>query len=111
MGLLDDAIPDRYEKNPMLAVLENYVLDAIGKLDPASAAKLNQMICKTFGGTDWKATLRDQFDLPKDTDDTLRHMWQQSLEQADAEQKEEPLSPEAFAREAVDEMFTGLGGD
>lgn len=95
----------------MLAILENYVLDAIGKLDPAKAAKLNEMICKTFGGTNWKVVLQEQFDLPKDTGETLQQMWKQKQEEADVEQREEALSPESFAQEAVDEMFKGLGGD
>jgi hypothetical protein len=109
MGMLDDSIPDRYEKNPMLVVVENYVLDAIGELDPDKAKLLNEMICKTFGGTDWKAVIRQQFDLPKETDDNLRALWKQRREEA--EQTQADLIPaEDFAREVVDEMFRDLGG-
>ena len=111
MGMFDDAIPDRYEKNPMLAILENYVLDAIGKLEPEKAVKLNEMICRTFGGTDWKKTLREQFDLPPDTDESIRLMWKQHLEEADVLQQGGDLSPEDFARTTVDDMFEGLGGE
>ena len=75
MGMMDEAIPDRYENNPMLAVLENYVLEAIGKLDPDKSKLLNEMICRTFGGTEWRRVIREQFDLPKETDDNLRHLW------------------------------------
>lgn len=107
---MENSIPDRYEKNPMLVVLENYVLDAIGKLEPAKAARLNEMICRTFGGKDWKATIREQFALPRDTDETLRQLWKQKSEEAEATQSEPP-APEDFARQSVDEMFTGLGGE
>ncbi len=111
MGIFDNPIPDRYEKNPMLAILENYVLDAIGKLDPEKVAKLNDMMCRTFGGTDWKKTLREQFDLPPDTDENIRLMWKQRLEEADALQQDGDLAPEDFARTTVDDMFEGLGGE
>lgn len=111
MGMFDDLIPDRYEKNPMLAILENYVLDAIGKLDRDKTAKLNDMICRTFGGTDWKAVLREQFNLPADTDEILRDLWKQKHEEADARQEDATLAPEDFARETVDEMFKGLGAE
>jgi hypothetical protein len=105
--IMENSIPDRYEKNPMLAVLENYVLDAIGKLEPDKAELLNKMICQTFGGTDWKKVVREQFDLPRETDDNLRAMWKQAQEEAEAAQ--EDLSPEEFARDVVDELFSDLG--
>jgi hypothetical protein len=105
---VENSIPDRYEKNPMLVVLENYVLDALGLLEPAKATKLNEMICRTFGGKDWKQTIRQQFALPPDTDTTLRQLWKSRQEEAEA--KQEDLAPEDFARSVVDEMFTGLGG-
>jgi hypothetical protein len=107
MGLLDDAVPERYEKNPMLAVLENYVLDAIGKLEADKAEMLNKMICQTFGGTDWRKVVRDQFDLPRETEENLRAMWKQAQEEAEVEQ--EDLSAEEFARDVVDELFSDLG--
>ncbi|HUO08799.1 MAG TPA: hypothetical protein VM008_10900 [Phycisphaerae bacterium] len=105
---MQDSIPDRYEKNPMLVVLENYVLDALGLLEAEKAAKLNEMICRTFGGKDWKQTVRQQFALPADTDATLRQLWK--ARQEEAEVKQEELVPEDFARVVVDEMFAGLGG-
>ena len=111
MGMMDEAIPDRYEKNPMLAILENYVLDAIGKMAPGEGAKLNEIMCRTFGGTDWKVVLREQFGLPKETDEILRGMWKQKMEEAELRQEDGLISPVDFAREAVDEMFAGLGGE
>jgi hypothetical protein len=104
-----DPIPDRYEKNPMLAVLENYVLDTLGLLPADKSQQLATILNRTFGGTDWKKTLREQFDMPPDTDDTLKLLWKQKQEEADAQQIDTPLDAEAFAREVVDEMFKGLG--
>lgn len=106
---MSEAIPDRYEQNPMLAVLENYVLDTLGLLPAEQSAQLATILNRTFGGTDWKKTLREQFDMPADTDDTLRLLWKQRGEEAEALQTEQAVSPEAFAREVVDEMFKGLG--
>jgi hypothetical protein len=106
---VESSIPDRYEKNPLLVVLENYVLDALGLLEPEKAAKLNDMICRTFGGRDWKATVRDQFALPKDTDHSLKTLWKQKQEEADASQIDPP-SPEDFARQIADDLIADLGG-
>jgi hypothetical protein len=108
MGLLDDALPERYEKNPMFVLLENYVLDAIGHLEPEKAERLNEVLTRNFGGDDWRKTLRQQFDLPQETDENLTLMWRQRQDEADA--KGEGVSPEQFAREVVDEMFSDLGG-
>ena len=108
MGLMDDAVPERYEKNPMFVILENYVLDAIGQLEPEKAARLNDVVCRNFGGTDWRETLRDQYDLPKDTYENLRLLWKQR--QAAADEMQESVTPEDFAREVVDEMFSDIGG-
>ncbi len=104
-----EPIPDRYEQNPMLAILENYVLDTLGLLPAEKSRQLALILNRTFGGTDWKKTLRDQFNMPPDTDDTLRLMWKQKQEEADALQTDNELAPEHFARDVVDEMFKGLG--
>ncbi|HVS70424.1 MAG TPA: hypothetical protein VHQ47_04130 [Phycisphaerae bacterium] len=106
---MNDSIPDRYERNPMLAVLENYVLDTLGLLPAEKSKMLATILSRTFGGNDWKQAVREQFNLPADTDDTLRLLWKQLLEEADATQSQEPPDPETFARETVDEMFKGLG--
>ena len=103
-----DSIPDRYEHNPMLALVENYILDAIGLLPPDQAAKLNAIVCRTFGGTDWRATLRTQFQLPPDTNTSLQTLWKQRQEESQATQQD--LSPEQFAQKTADTLFTNLGG-
>jgi len=104
---MQSEIPERYQNNPLLVILENYVLSAIGQFPPEKAAAMEEVILKTFGGTDWKATLRREFDLPDITDDVLEKMWKQRREEADETQTE--ITPELFAQEAVDELFADLG--
>ena len=104
---MQDSIPERYEHNPMLALVENYILDAISLLPAEQAAKLNDIVCRTFGGTDWRKTLRDQLQLPADTSASLKKLWKQRQEEAHA--KQEDLTPELFAQQAADELFAGLG--
>lgn len=107
MGLFDAAVPGRYESNPMLAVLENYVLDAIGKLEPEKAVTLNDIVCRTFGGTDWKKTIREQFGLPADADKQFKAAWKQAQEEADT--KQEDVSAEQFARDIADDLAADTG--
>ena len=103
----EEPIPDRYEQNPMLVVVENYVLDVLGLLPKEKAELLNQIVCRTFGGNDWRATVRSQFNIPKDADESLALLWKQRLEEADATQSE--LTPEQFAMEQADELFRAMG--
>ncbi len=104
---MEESIPDRYERNPMLVLVENFILDALGKLEPQKAARLNEIVNRTFGGTDWRATLRQQFALPADTEATLNQLWQRR--QAEAELKQEDLAVEDFARETADGLFADMG--
>jgi len=102
-----DLIPDRYEHNPLLVLVENFVLDAIGRLEPEKEARLNEIVNRTFGGTDWRATLRGQLGLPADTEGTLKTLWQRRQEEA--ELKQEDLAVEDFAREMADGVFREMG--
>ena len=104
---MEDSIPDRYEHNPMLVLVENFVLDAIGRLDSEQAARLNDIVNRTFGGTDWRTTLRHQLALPADTQTTLNTLWRRRQEEA--ELKQEDLTVEDFARQMADELFRDMG--
>ena len=104
---MEESIPDRYEHNPMLVLVENFILDAIGKLEPEKAQRLEEIVNRTFGGTDWRATIRNQFGLPADTSATLAQLWKARQEEADHTQQD--LSPEDFAREQADELFREMG--
>jgi hypothetical protein len=107
-AMTDDDIPSRYHQNPLLALIENYILDTLGLLEPDKVPRLAEIVTKTFGGTDWRKTLRDQFHLPPDTDETLKQLWQQRLAQAELEQTDAP-SPISFAMEQADSLFQNLG--
>jgi hypothetical protein len=104
---MQDSIPDRYEHNPMLVLVENFVLDAIGKLDADKTARLDAIICRTFGGNNWRKTLQAQLDLPADTPATIAQLWKQRQEEA--ETKQENIAPEDFAREMADQLFADMG--
>ncbi|HVT81676.1 MAG TPA: hypothetical protein VHM90_13605 [Phycisphaerae bacterium] len=104
---MESSIPDRYEKNPMLVLVENYVLDAMGKLEAEKVAKLSEIVTRTFGGKDWRKALQSQLDLPADTPETVRQMWVQR--QGEAEAKQEDLTAEDFAREMADQWFSDMG--
>jgi hypothetical protein len=104
---MEDTIPDRYEKNPMLVLVENYILDTLGKLDAGKVAKLNEIVCRTFGGKDWRQVIRQQFHLPPDADEMLKAVWKQRMEEAETTQQE--LAVEDFAREQADQIFRDLG--
>jgi hypothetical protein len=103
----DEPIPDRYAQNPMLVLVENYVLDTIGKLEPEKVRRLEEIVNRTFGGTNWRATLRTQFQLPPDTDESLHMLWKQR--QGEADLKQEDLTAEDFARDMADQFFADLG--
>lgn len=104
---MEDSIPDRYEKNPMLVLVENFILDALGLLAPEKEARLSEIVNRTFGGNDWRATLRAHFALPADTQATLQQLWK--TRQAEAELKQEDLAAEDFAREQADGLFQEMG--
>ena len=104
---MEDTIPDRYEKNPMLALVENYILDVLGLLPADKAALLNQIVTRTFGGTDCRQVIRQQFHLPPDADANLQLLWKQRQEEADLTQQD--LAPEQFAQDQADQLFRDLG--
>ena len=108
---MDDSIPERYEKNPLFAVLENYILDTIGALGADKAHLLSQMVCQIWGGAPaaWKKTLRSTLDLPDSTDADILRLWKQKQEEAGLRQ--ESMTPEDFAQQVVDENYANLNAD
>lgn len=97
----EESIPQRYQDHPLLVVLENYVLAAIGQLDAERFAAMGEVVAGTWGGKpkDWAATIRDQFDLADDLDQQLQALW---------ERNQGSVSPEEFARLIADENFKEL---
>jgi hypothetical protein len=105
-----EAGPDRYEGRPLLILLENYVLAAIGELPPEKAAAAGAVVRKTWGGDDdWMRTLRGEVDLNDSVDDTLRQLWARNRQIARENGVE--LSPEQFAMMVCDQNFAHLFTD
>ena len=100
---------DRYKGKPLLILLENYVLDCIGYLPQEKVPMITSLIQRVYGGgDDWKATLRSKLQLDTTLDENLQKMWGRNQEIAN--QANEALLPEDFARMVVDQNFASLVG-
>lgn len=97
----------RYAGRPLLILLENYVLSAIGSLAPDKDQLVASITQRMFGGdADWRATLRTTLHFGDSLDDSLRQMWAENQQQA--QQAGITLSPEEFARIIADQNFAHL---
>ena len=104
-----EAEPERYAGRPLLIVLENYVLDCIGALQPDKQELARSVVQKVWGGgDDWKETVRAQLHLESSLDESLRGMWSRNQELA--KQHNQPLHPIQFAKMIVDQNFASLIG-
>lgn len=102
---------ERYEGRPLLLILEFYVLDCIGELDPEKQAFMCEWIRSAFGeeaGDDWKATIRGELRLAEAFDQALAGMWDEKRRLA--AEAEIPLEPDVFAQMLVDQNFSRLIG-
>ncbi|HEX5106230.1 MAG TPA: hypothetical protein VFV87_20565 [Pirellulaceae bacterium] len=103
------AEPERYQGRPLLIVLENYVLDCIGKLPPDSSEKLSKLMQDVLGGgPDWRQTLRETLHLDPALDGELQRLWTTNAQLAKQDGIE--LHPVQFAKMVVDENFADLVG-
>ena len=68
---------DRYAGRPLLILLENHALAAIGQLPPEHEASVSSAVAKLLGGDarEWKATVKTASGLPANFDDRLRELW------------------------------------
>ncbi|WP_395717824.1 hypothetical protein [Prosthecobacter sp.] len=104
---LATAAGGRYAGRPLLILLENYVLSAIGTLAPDKDQLVASITQRIFGGgTDWRTTLRTTLQLGDSLDESLRRMWAENQQQA--QQAGVTLSPEEFARMIADQNFAHL---
>src|SRR5262245_41588093 len=102
-----NAEPDRYRGRPLLIVLENYVLAAIGVLPKNADQRLSQLVKSVFGGDDdWKKTVRKHLELSDAIDGSFRELWDRN--QAIARQNGTELNPVQFAKMVVDTNFAEL---
>jgi len=101
------AEPERYRGRPLLIILENYVIAAIGELPDEKHASISQVVKKVFGGTDdWMATVRKHLQFDSSMDDALRAMWSKNKETA--RQNKMSIEPVQFAKMVADQNFAHL---
>ena len=99
--------PQRYAGRPLVLLLENYVLDCIGELEPSKQELMLSIVQKTFGGDqDWKKTLRTQLDLSQNIDEHLRQLWEKNKKIAKENSVE--LHPVQFSKMITDTNFAPL---
>lgn len=104
---LATAMGGRYDGRPLLILLENYVLSAIGNLAPDKEQLVASITQRIFGGdADWRGTLRTTLQLGDSLDDSLRQMWAENQQRA--QQSGVTLGPEEFARIIADQNFAHL---
>jgi hypothetical protein len=109
MPAVPHADPARYQGRPLVIVLENYILDCIGKLPPESSVELARLMQQGLGGgADWKQTIRDMLQLDAKLDQELRDLWTRN--EALAREQGQELHPVQFARMVVDENFAAVVG-
>ena len=96
---------ERYDGNPMLRLMDSYVLDAIGLLDRSTAESLTEQAPMLADALDveqgtWQQVVERAMGMPDDSQETLSAAWQQyQLEYA--QNGEEPDAI-AFAHMMVD---------
>lgn len=99
----------RYEGNPLLRLLECYVLWAIGELDDLQQATLEKMtpnLQSTYGVQgQWHEIIASVMDLPLNMPALIRDMWDKN--QAIAREKSLSLLPQQFAEMFVDQNLVG----
>ena len=102
-----EAEPERYEGRPLLLLVENYVLAAIGELPPEKAERVGAIVRRMWGGgDDWMRTLRRELDLNDSVDESFRRMWARNQEIA--RQNGMELHPIQFAKMIADTNFAPL---
>ena len=99
---------DRYANKPFLRLLDSYVLDAIGKLDPEEDTILTVMepkFHKTFVTTgSWREIVVARMNFPAGMAGAIREVWEKGRVKYLAAQGSEP-DPAEFARHFVDTKF------
>ena len=104
-----EAEPERYRGRPLLIILENYILAALGELSPEQHEGLRAIVQHVFGGgDDWMATVRQRLELGPSIDDSLRAMWTKNVEIARRDGVQ--IVPVQFAKMVTDTNFAALIG-
>jgi hypothetical protein len=105
-----DSVPDRYLNRPLLVMVENYILDCIGELQPQEQEAIARLVQHALEPqADWRQTLRDYLHFDAAMDEELRELWKNNREIA--REHESDLSAIHFARMVVDDNFPELLDD
>lgn len=95
------------KKKPVEVLLESFVLDCIGRLDPSEEQTTQYIVDRVFGASDdWRAHLREQLGLTDAVRDQLKAMWDEARTLAD--EKGTELDAREFAAWVVHENFTEI---
>ena len=99
---------DRYAGKPFLKLLESYVLDAIGHLDPMADAALRAMEPQyraMFGAAgSWREIVVSRMQFPAGMQGAIREMWQSGRVRFREANGREP-DPMEFTRVFIDSKF------
>ncbi|MER8446092.1 hypothetical protein NKH52_23145 [Mesorhizobium sp. M1066] len=99
----------RYDGQPLLRLLELYVLWAIGELSQESEDGLKKMAPKLqsiYGGDgQWHDAIAQAMHMPEGMPAAIRDMWAKNLEIARVNNV--TLTPQQFAKMFVDNNFAG----
>lgn len=95
----------RYDREPMLRLLECAILRLVGKLSTADEARLNSIstkIATSLGGTGpWYEVIAEKMELNTQTQDTIKNLWASYL----ASSSEVQPDAERFARQIADKLL------
>jgi hypothetical protein len=93
---------ERYERNPLLAIIESYALDVIGELSPEEVEEAACAVEQLLGDADdWRAALRRELRWNALVDATIAERWHRF--RADHRCDEPPDAAE-FARGFADDV-------
>ncbi|MBZ4488099.1 hypothetical protein LQ938_11505 [Microbacterium sp. cx-55] len=99
---------DRYDGKLMLRLLDAYVLDALGALDAATAQANAANAVKIASalsapGLTWQGSVESAMQMPPDSQDALRTLWERHVHQTIARGKTPNVI--AWTHELVDSRF------
>lgn len=98
----------RHEGKPLLRLVDAFVFDAIGHLDPAEATALSALepqLRRDWNATgDWRAITVQQMQWPEGMAGAIREVWEKGRVRFVQSEGYEP-NPEQFVRSFVDSKF------
>jgi hypothetical protein len=102
-----ESVPERYRNRPLLVMVENYILDCIGELQPREQEAIARLVQHAIEpNADWRQTLRQYLHFDAAMDDELRNLW--TTNRKIAAENDSELTAIHFARMIVDDNFPEL---